>query len=102
MATKKKTSRSSSTSTRKSTASGAKKSATARKKSSASTRKKAGSGSPTAAKGRGKVEKVMKEQKEGKLKSGSTGKKVTNRKQAIAIALSEARRAGAKIPPKKK
>ena len=47
-----------------------------------------------------KVEKVMGEFKEGTLKSGS-GQKVTNRKQAIAIGLSEAREAGAKIPRKK-
>ncbi|MEO5684885.1 MAG: DUF6496 domain-containing protein [Chitinophagaceae bacterium] len=46
-----------------------------------------------------KVEKVMKEKKKGTLKSGS-GKKVTSRKQAIAIALSEARKAGAKVPKK--
>ncbi|MGA2740093.1 MAG: DUF6496 domain-containing protein [Bryobacteraceae bacterium] len=52
-------------------------------------------------KGKSKVLKVMKEHKEGKLKSGS-GKKVTSRKQAVAIALSEAREAGAKIPKKKK
>ncbi len=43
-----------------------------------------------------KVEKVMKERKKGTLKSGSTGKKVTSRKQAIAIGISEARRAGGK------
>ncbi|MFT3936246.1 MAG: DUF6496 domain-containing protein [Chitinophagaceae bacterium] len=49
----------------------------------------------------GKVEKVMRERKRGTLKSGSSGKKVTNRKQAIAIALSEARKAGAKVPAKK-
>lgn len=42
----------------------------------------------------------MKEKKEGVLKSGS-GQKVTSRKQAIAIALSEARKAGARIPRKK-
>jgi hypothetical protein len=48
-----------------------------------------------------KVEKVMHEMKEGKLKSGRSGKKVTSRKQAIAIGLSEARRAGAKVPRKK-
>jgi hypothetical protein len=42
----------------------------------------------------------MKEQKEGKLKSGS-GKKVKSRKQAVAIALNEARRSGARIPKKK-
>ncbi len=47
-----------------------------------------------------KVEKVMHEFKEGKLKSGS-GDKVKSRKQAIAIGLSEARKAGAKVPKKK-
>jgi hypothetical protein len=52
------------------------------------------------AKGTGKVEKVMHEYKTGTLKSGS-GQKVTNRKQAVAVALSEARHAGAKIPKKK-
>jgi len=54
----------------------------------------------TGAKGRRKVHTVMKEHKEGKLKSGS-GKKVKSRKQAVAIALSEARKSGAKIPKKK-
>ena len=49
-----------------------------------------------------KVEKVMKERKRGTLRSGSTGKKVTSRKQAIAIGLSEARRAGAKVPDQNK
>ena len=48
-----------------------------------------------------KVEKVMKEKKRGTLKSGRSGKKVTSRKQAIAIGLSEARKAGAKVPEKK-
>jgi hypothetical protein len=43
----------------------------------------------------------MTEKKQGTLKSGS-GKKVTSRKQAVAIALSEARKSGAKIPKKKK
>nr|WP_165902538.1 DUF6496 domain-containing protein [uncultured Pedobacter sp.] len=47
-----------------------------------------------------KVEKTMHEMKEGKLKSGS-GKKVTSKKQAIAIGLSEAKKAGAKVPKKK-
>jgi hypothetical protein len=56
--------------------------------------------SSTKSKGRSKVHEVMKEQKEGKLKSGS-GKKVKSRKQAVAIALSEARKSGAKIPKKK-
>lgn len=46
-----------------------------------------------------KVEKTMHEMHEGKLKSGS-GKKVTSRKQAIAIGLSEAREDGAKVPKK--
>ncbi len=50
-----------------------------------------------------KVEKVMHEYKHGELKSGKSGKggKVKNRKQAIAIGLSEARKAGAKVPKKK-
>ena len=47
-----------------------------------------------------KVEKTMHEMKEGKLKSGS-GKKLTSKKQAIAIGLSEARKEGAKVPKKK-
>jgi len=47
-----------------------------------------------------KVEKVMHERKSGTLRTGS-GKKVTSRKQAIAIGLSEAREAGAKVPKKK-
>ncbi len=49
-----------------------------------------------------KVEKAMHERKKGTLKSGRSGKKVTSRKQAIAIGLSEARRAGGKVPSKKK
>lgn len=53
-----------------------------------------------ATKGKTKVHKVMKEYKEGSLKSGSGGK-VKSRKQAVAIALSEARSAGAQIPRKK-
>jgi hypothetical protein len=47
-----------------------------------------------------KVEKTMHEMKEGILKSGRNGKKVTNSKQAIAIGLSEAREGGAKVPKK--
>ena len=47
-----------------------------------------------------KVEKAMHERKKGTLKSGS-GKKVTSKKQAIAIGLSEARKAGGKAPKKK-
>jgi len=53
------------------------------------------------AKASGKVEKAMHERKEGTLKSGRSGKKVTSRKQAIAIGLSEARREGGKVPAKK-
>lgn len=49
-----------------------------------------------------KVEKAMKEYKAGKLKSGRSGKPVKNRKQAVAIGLSEARKSGAKVPPPKK
>ena len=48
-----------------------------------------------------KVEKAMHEKKRGTLKSGRSGKKVTSRKQAIAIGLSEARREGGKVPSKK-
>jgi hypothetical protein len=47
-----------------------------------------------------KVERAMHEMKEGKLKSGQSGKQVTNPKQAIAIGLSEARKKGAKVPNK--
>ena len=48
-----------------------------------------------------KVEKALHERKKGKLKSGRSGKKVTSKKQAIAIGLSQARKAGAKVPRKK-
>jgi hypothetical protein len=64
---------------------------TAAKKSS-STRKY----SPSAGKD---VEREMKAMKQGKLKSGRSGKTVTNPKQAIAIGLSEARKEGKKVPP---
>jgi hypothetical protein len=47
-----------------------------------------------------KVGETLHEMKEGKLKSGS-GKKVTSKKQAVAIGLSEARKEGAKVPKKK-
>jgi hypothetical protein len=49
-----------------------------------------------------KVERAMHEMKRGELKSGRSGKKVTSRKQAIAIGLSGARRAGGKVPSPKK
>jgi hypothetical protein len=67
-----------------------------------STVKKAGSSrkySPSASKD---VEREMKAMKQGKLKSGRSGKTVTSRKQAIAIGLSEARKEGKKVPPPKK
>jgi hypothetical protein len=47
-----------------------------------------------------KVERAMKERNAGTLRSGRSGRKVTSRKQAIAIGLSEARAAGAKVPKK--
>jgi uncharacterized protein DUF6496 len=49
-----------------------------------------------------KVERAMHERKRGTLRSGRSGKKVTSRKQAIAIGLAEARRSGAKVPKKSK
>lgn len=54
--------------------------------------------SPSASKN---VEAEMRAMKQGKLKSGRSGKKVTNPKQAIAIGLSEARREGKRVPMKK-
>ena len=93
MATKKAATGKKKTATKKTAAkkSGTKKSAT---KKSGSTRKY----SPSASKN---VETEMHEMKRGKLKSGRSGKKVTNPKQAIAIGLSEARKAGKKVPSKK-
>src|SRR5262245_52710730 len=49
-----------------------------------------------------KVERAMHERKRGKLRSGRSGRKVTSRKQAIAIGLSEARRSGAKVPKRRR
>jgi hypothetical protein len=48
-----------------------------------------------------KVERALHEMKHGELRSGRSGKKVTSRKQAVAIGLSEARRAGARVPKKR-
>jgi hypothetical protein len=53
-------------------------------------------------KAQSKVKRAMHERKRGTLTSGRSGKKVTSRKQAIAIGLSEARQAGAKVPRKRK
>lgn len=52
-------------------------------------------------KAQSKVKRAMHERKHGTLRSGRSGKKVTSRKQAIAIGLSEARREGAKVPRKR-
>lgn len=49
-----------------------------------------------------KVRRALHEMKRGKLRSGRSGRRVRSRKQAIAIGLSEARRAGAKVPRKRK
>jgi hypothetical protein len=49
-----------------------------------------------------KVKKAMRERKRGTLRSGRSGKKVTSRKQAIAIGLNQARREGGKVPRKRK
>ncbi len=62
------------------------------------TKRKATKSKTTAKK---KVKRVMHELKHGTLRSGGSGKKVTSRRQAIAIGLSEARQAGARIPKKK-
>jgi hypothetical protein len=70
----------------------------AAKKSSSS--KKSSGGRKYSPKAGKKVERAMHEKKEGTLKSGRSGKKVTSRKQAIAIGLSEARKEGAKVPKK--
>ncbi len=76
----------------------AKKTAAKRSAAKKSSAKKSGGRrySPEAGKS---VEREMREMHEGKLRSGGSGKKVTNPKQAIAIGLSEARRAGKKVPP---
>lgn len=66
---------------------------------STGTRKTAAKGRKTSARGRGKVGQVMHEFKHGELKT--RGRTVRNPKQAIAIALNEAREAGADIPPRK-
>jgi hypothetical protein len=52
-------------------------------------------------KAQAKIEKVMEEYKHGDLKMGKSGKKVTDRKQAVAIGIDEARRSGAKVPKHK-
>jgi hypothetical protein len=73
-----------------------KKSATKKAAKKTAAKKSTRKYSPSAGK---QVETEMREMKRGKLKSGRSGKKVTNPKQAIAIGLSEARKKGAKVPP---
>ena len=67
----------------------------------AATKKSTAGGRKYGEKAQSSVQREMHEFKRGKLKSGRSGKKVTSRKQAIAIGLSEARKAGAKVPAKK-
>ncbi len=81
--------------TEKSSASGSRKKSAAKKTSS----KKKSSSTKYGPKASTSVEREMKAFKKGELKSGS-GKKVTSRKQAVAIGLSEARKSGAKVPKK--
>jgi hypothetical protein len=69
----------------------------AKKKGRTSSRSRSG-GRKYGDKAAQKVEKAMHERKRGTLRSGRSGKKVTSRKQAIAIGLSEARQAGGKVP----
>jgi Family of unknown function (DUF6496) len=84
--------------TKKATKKSATKKSSAKKSSTkkAATKKSARKYSPSASK---QVKTEMHEMHQGKLKSGGSGKKVTNPKQAIAIGLSEARKKGAKVPP---
>ena len=73
-----------------------------RKTTSKKTRsRKSSSGRKYGKKASDKVERAMHEMKRGKLRSGRSGKKVKSRKQAIAIGLSEARKAGGKVPRKR-
>jgi len=72
--------------------------ATRRKRTTSRSRHSSRRYGPKASK---KVERSMHEMKHGKLRSGRSGKKVTSRKQAIAIGLSEARRSGAKVPSRR-
>jgi len=91
------------TSGRKTSKSAAKKTSTSRKSSAkgGGAKKRTAKKSSSKSTARSKVKKAMHERKEGTLKSGGSGKKVTSRKQAIAIGLSEARKRGAKIPKKR-
>jgi hypothetical protein len=94
MATKKATKKSAAK--KSSTKKAAKKSATKKATKKTAAKKSTRKYSPSAGK---QVKTEMHEMHQGKLKSGRSGKKVTNPKQAIAIGLSEARKKGAKVPP---
>ncbi len=91
------------TAAKKSSAGPARKKTTAKKSSAGAARKKTIAKKPARRKyssaAGATVQEEMHEFREGKLRSGRSGKKVTNPKQAIAIGLSEARRAGKKVPP---
>jgi hypothetical protein len=96
---KKTTSRKKSASQRK-TATRKKATGATRKKTAAKTSRKRRTGTRKYSKSAGReVETEMREMKSGKLRSGQSGEKVTSRKQAIAIGLSKARRAGKRVPP---
>jgi hypothetical protein len=96
MATKKASKKSSKKTTNKKSI--GRKTATKKTASKKTSKKSTRKYSPSASKN---VEREMHEMKRGKLRSGRSGKKVTSRKQAIAIGLSEARKEGKKVPPKK-
>jgi hypothetical protein len=87
-------------SAKKSTTKKAAKKTTAKKSTAKKSAKKSSTRKYSPAAGK-QVKTEMHEMKAGKLKSGRSGKKVTNPKQAIAIGLSEARKKGAKVPKKK-
>ena len=82
--------------TRKKTTTARKKTTTTRKKTTTTRKKSTRKYSPAASEN---VHEELHEMKQGRLRSGRSGKKVTSRKQAIAIGLSEARRSGKKVPP---
>jgi hypothetical protein len=96
MATKKASKKSSKKTTNKKSI--GRKTATKKTASKKTSKKSTRKYSPSASKN---VEREMHEMKRGKLRSGRSGKKVTSRKQAIAIGLSEARKEGKEVPPKK-
>ncbi|MFL6299532.1 MAG: DUF6496 domain-containing protein [Terriglobales bacterium] len=86
----------------KSRSSRSKSSASRKRSSSSSNKSRKSSGRKYGTKAQNKISEVMHEFGEGKLRSGSSGKKITNRKQAVAIGISEARREGDKVPSRKR